>query len=476
MFILIADDEKMIRYSLQSMLSELYPDEHMYIFATNGRDAVAQIKKLPPDIAFLDIRMPLLNGLDVIKECSEFAPHTKWVVLTGYAEFEYAQKAIRLAAFSYLLKPVDTKTLKEVIDKLKLIRQIEVQNKNMVFSFDIIRSFQISDLLGTDEISLLPYKESNYIIFQIFFDTPEKKSLYSIKQELFHRFEMYCNESPSVLLSAVFFNNNGELCIICSVNESWPLIHQVNFQIQNYPNDMVSVFYGTGNTVKSIYDLSREILSISDIRIIRSCRKATNIDTILSIEELPQLLMFCHEIDTFIYQALAANRESMRIQAAALSVKDTFASIFQSIDHSKLYLYLEHILEIKLYPKTYKGFIEEMYHKTSMLLDNKRNPNFDITAVKDFVYKNYETDVSISHISEYFDISSSHFSKVFHDKTGQKYIDFVTEVRIERAKRLLREYPDISVKETAESVGYVSVRHFSKVFQKYTGVLPSNYV
>ena len=476
MFILIADDEKIIRYSLQSMLNELYPDEHLYIFAANGRDAVAQIKKLPPDIAFLDIRMPLLNGLDVIEECSEFAPHTKWVVLTGYAEFEYAQKAIRLSAFSYLLKPIDTKTLKEVVDELKLIRQKEVQNKNMVFSLDIIRSFQISDLLDTDEISLLPYAEGNYIILQIFFDTPQKKSLYSIKQELFHLFELYCKESPSVLFSAVFFNINGELCIICSVNEAWPLIRQVNYQIQNYPDDMVSVFYGTGNTLKSIYDLSRKIISISDIRIIRSCRTATNIDTLLSIEELPQLLLLCHEIDTFVSQALAGNRESMRIQAAALSANDALDSIFQSIDHSKLYLYLEHILEIKLYTKTYQGFIEEMYHKTCLLLDNRRNSSFDITAVKDFVYKNYETDVSISHISEYFNISSSHFSKVFHDKTGQKYIDFVTEVRMERAKRLLREYPDISVKETAESVGYVSVRHFSKVFQKYTGVLPSNYV
>ena len=65
MFILIADDEKMIRLSLQSMLEELYPNEHMYIHASNGQAAIAQVQKLPPDIAFLDIRMPFMSCMRI---------------------------------------------------------------------------------------------------------------------------------------------------------------------------------------------------------------------------------------------------------------------------------------------------------------------------------------------------------------------------------------------------------------------------
>ena len=101
--------------------------------------------------------------------------------------------------------------------------------------------------------------------------------------------------------------------------------------------------------------------------------------------------------------------------------------------------------------------------------------NFDITVIKDFVHQNYAKDVSIAYVSEYFNLSPTYFSKLFHEKTGQKYIDFVTEVRIENAKKLIRSNANISVKQTAEAVGYTSVRHFSKIFQKYTGVLPSNY-
>ncbi|MCM1136162.1 MAG: helix-turn-helix transcriptional regulator, partial [Clostridium sp.] len=84
-------------------------------------------------------------------------------------------------------------------------------------------------------------------------------------------------------------------------------------------------------------------------------------------------------------------------------------------------------------------------------------------------------DLGIACVSEYFNLSPTYFSRLFHEKTGQKYIDFVTEVRMENAKKLIRESPEISVKQTAEAVGYTSVRHFSKLFQKYTGVLPSNY-
>ena len=88
MFILIADDEKMIRLSLQSMLEELYPGEHMYMHAINGKAAVEQVKKLPPDLVFLDIRMPLMNGLEVLEACQELSSSIKWVILSGYAEFD----------------------------------------------------------------------------------------------------------------------------------------------------------------------------------------------------------------------------------------------------------------------------------------------------------------------------------------------------------------------------------------------------
>lgn len=78
-------------------------------------------------------------------------------------------------------------------------------------------------------------------------------------------------------------------------------------------------------------------------------------------------------------------------------------------------------------------------------------------------------------MAELFHISPSYLSRLFHQRTGQKYIDYITQLRMEKAKELLSTNPDITVKSVAESVGYISIRHFSKTFQKYTGELPSCY-
>ena len=140
-----------------------------------------------------------------------------------------------------------------------------------------------------------------------------------------------------------------------------------------------------------------------------------------------------------------------------------------------LYLYLQDILSHTFHSVTFNEFVKELYSAASDLTHTEPFRNFDITVIKDFVHQNYSKDVSIANVSEYFNLSPTYFSKLFHEKTGQKYIDFVTEVRMESAKKIIRNNPEISVKKTAEAVGYTSVRHFSKTFQRYTGVLPSNY-
>ncbi|NBJ98495.1 response regulator, partial [bacterium 1xD8-48] len=184
MFILIADDEKMIRLSLQSMLEELYPGEHMYMHAINGKATVEQVKKLPPDLVFLDIRMPLMNGLEVLEACQEISSSIKWVILSGYAEFEYAQKAINLSAYSYLLKPVDLVTLKNLVDNIIELKQKETELNNRLFTSDIIRTFHLADQLETDEMSFLPYGRANYIIYHIYIDRQEKERQYFLKDIL----------------------------------------------------------------------------------------------------------------------------------------------------------------------------------------------------------------------------------------------------------------------------------------------------
>ena len=131
MRILIADDEYLVRSSLRSMLEELNVPVDFVGEATNGEELVMLVGQSFPDVAFVDIRMPRLNGLEAIRNGRRVSPHTRWYILTGFPEFDYAQEAIRLGVAGYLLKPVKPEELQKVLAEFaeESCKQKATQNK-----------------------------------------------------------------------------------------------------------------------------------------------------------------------------------------------------------------------------------------------------------------------------------------------------------------------------------------------------------
>jgi len=118
MKVIIADDERLIRAGLKSMLSEAKIPLDIAGEATNGEELVELVKRHLPEIAFVDIKMPKMNGLEAISKGKLYSPNTQWIILTGYAEFDYAREAIKLGAANYLLKPVSPDELNETLEVL----------------------------------------------------------------------------------------------------------------------------------------------------------------------------------------------------------------------------------------------------------------------------------------------------------------------------------------------------------------------
>src|SRR5688572_6045583 len=116
MRIMIADDEFLVRSSLKSILGEFDTVIDSVDEATNGNEMAGMVRQYQPDIAFVDICMPGLNGLEAIRSVQASSPQTKWFILTGFPEFDYAQEAIRLGVSGYLLKPASPEELKKVVD------------------------------------------------------------------------------------------------------------------------------------------------------------------------------------------------------------------------------------------------------------------------------------------------------------------------------------------------------------------------
>ncbi len=115
--IIICDDEITIRHGLIELIKKHYPNLVVAGAASQGFEAVSLILEHNPDVVIMDINMPGMTGLEVIEKTSGQSPMTKFIILSGYSEFEYAQKAIRLKVFDYLLKPVDRKKLMVILDQ-----------------------------------------------------------------------------------------------------------------------------------------------------------------------------------------------------------------------------------------------------------------------------------------------------------------------------------------------------------------------
>ena len=116
--IIIAEDEPVILRGIVLTVTQLSSDYEIAALSQNGADALDKIQDLKPDIVITDIKMPVMDGLELIESASKASPHTVFVILTGYAEFEYAKRAMQLQVADYLLKPVDPDALENLLEKL----------------------------------------------------------------------------------------------------------------------------------------------------------------------------------------------------------------------------------------------------------------------------------------------------------------------------------------------------------------------
>lgn len=164
MIVLIVDDDRLVRFTIKSMLRDFMEDaDDLFLEATNGRDMVTICQDKKPDVVFADISMPYMNGLDAIAECKKHSPMTQYVIVSGFSDFEYAQKGIHLGVCDYLLKPVDREKIKGVIEKIRRRMGEKQKESNSRFQLRVMESFNYFASLGTGEDPEIVDNDSNFL-------------------------------------------------------------------------------------------------------------------------------------------------------------------------------------------------------------------------------------------------------------------------------------------------------------------------
>lgn len=462
MKLLLADDETLVRLGLKSMIEELYPGQHTFIEAANGEELVTIVGREQPDIVFLDIHMPKRNGLDALELFR--SQQIAVIMLTGYAEFEYAKKALTLGAIEYLLKPASLDEVKQAIDRAIAYCRSRFDEMLKDYHLELTKTLELYHSIDFISSSRLIAPPLTLALFYL------DLSDYSGYQQWLEQLFFYCRSRLIDLgiAGACSILPGGEICFICNGVLPPTVLPELVREYQQQENKTLTAFTTLSASVEELLTDINKLRSLSSIRI---CHQ---LGTVISYDRFDQLGPFL-PLSADLEKVAIAYRSSDTISfhdiIAKLKNNTAYHNQLKQCDWDSLNRYFALIMpHFEAAPKDPSDLIEALCSFDS----HDQNQDL-ISAIQAYVEKNYMNQIGINTIAERLNISPNYLSKIYKANTGENFIDYLTAVRVEKAKQLFKLHPEITVKAVASQVGYFSNRYFTKVFLKHTAMLPSEY-
>lgn len=480
MVILIADDDRLVRFTIKSILHDIREDAgDIFLEAGNGMEMVELCKEHHPDVAFVDIRMPHLNGLEAIEESRKEAPDTEYVIVSGYSDFEYAQKGMRLGACEYLLKPVDEDELQKVVSELTEKIKRNKSESNSRFRLKVMEAFNYYTVLGTEEGEGQTEEDGGcYTVFMLRIRGGKNAREYMEKQQR-ELMKKIADLGEEVVGRGGYYaaacNSYGTPCIVFKTEKD-----QVDHILRRIRRASISAL--SEKVWHCFIWFGEEGLEEVCIR----CEKLEK-DLCLLMQENPGTVCRYEDIKVgerekeFLY--LTEKLTEAWMQADGTACKEILNEMWRGYGDKELKLNLknlggfcETVTGGRIPSDSLKAFCRSFVDNSDKMYSFLPQEEKDVTEqAKEYVKKFYSNDISISQIAESLGLTANYLSTIFRQRTGMKLIDYLTQVRMEAAKKLLCENITASVQDIALMAGYNSSRHFSTLFQKQTGMTPSSY-
>lgn len=479
MIILIADDENLVRLGLKKIIKDMELENIEIMEARNGREMLEACRNMAPDLAFVDIKMPLLNGLEAIEAAKEFCPDTAWILLTGFSEFKFAQSAISLGVKNYLLKPLEADAIQQILlDVRSTVRQKQIDS-NHLFELQVSHLFNSPETTHDSSLLSLPSGQIYTAVHFYESDITGRSGSASLYKTMLPELRQWLSlwRSPDDYF-ALFCLQSGLLCLVLRAS---PARTRRIFSHLSEPGmaeslQDTSILYCQSS--RGIHDLFEQNTFLQDhlpmtLYMPRGVPHAA--DEFRRILQKQNAFSFSRTLDKMV-QAYV-EKDEIRYQKYLEKLRNMdggealFAEFFSPVTSN-----LSQTLGLDCSSSDYEDFCRRLHAQSKKMYESTAVIQPDIIEqVKNYIEINYANDVSIISLGETFSLAPTYLSKIFHEKVGTKLIDYVMEVRIQNAKRLMTENPDILVKNVALLVGYYSTRHFKDIFLKQTGMLPSEF-
>lgn len=527
--LIIADDEMLMRLAIRSLINGKERGIELIGEASNGKEAYDLALSAKPDLILTDIKMPIMDGLQLIRETSKALPNCKFAVLSNFDEFRYVREAMQLGAVDYLIKSeVSPAAVDELLNNIKRkLREDQGRTRELAFDSDYWQSLaHMKETLFKDLISgLLSEKEARAQAQKLDVRIrPERLTVVKLRMDCFHEVRKKYVEQDEKLLRFSIVNileefipgkwkkeivveNSAEYLLILNLAEEPKAAGR---------EELEQLCAGIRETVKDFMNLSLSIgigPVVSSFRELRMAYKRADAAMRRRFFEGTGHILFDE----------AGLPESANEQADGLPEEQVYAflTVLEEGDEAKAIGFLDRVRNGFAYRRTDERGVREAYIRlaeaASACLSYRNRSLLASSVVSPFeallreetlegmhrvlvsftrriffaeggheeqlshaeravqmIQRYYAEDISLQSVASQINVNPSYLSRVFKQEKGENFISYLTRVRIERAKGFL-ESRKYKVYEVADKVGYHNYTYFSKIFKKIVGVSPEEF-
>lgn len=533
--VMLADDENLERQGWRRII-EKHCSERVRVVAEakTGREAVEQAKKTKPDIILMDVKMPGINGIRASKLIREFLPTVRIVVISAYDEFSYAQEALKVGAVSYLLKPVQPVEVVDIISKQieeleKERRQREeeealramVQKMIPYIKLGFVFEWLAGNMMDATEIreraEFLGIKQLPQVVMVINIDNflqytrgKEEVERQVLKQKVFEKIAAITEEWHQSVCVPLQGDKYGVL-VAPRLGEgpeelrkrTARLAEAIRRQIEEDPFIPVTVTIGIGRVYPDVTCLHmsyKEAQRALEHKLFTGGNQVIHIDDVLPFDERIHCYPFALE------KELMLNVRIGNVERARQCLEKLLNELFsRANDHPGVlktrilelllvlsrqatesganpeevarqsFEYFRELEEEENSNELREWTIDKVEHLIKLVEEARSLRCQDIMKkVLAYIHQNYNRDLSLEEVAGAVYISPCYLSRIFKQTQGVNFIDYLTSVRLENAKHLLRTTSE-SIAEIAKKVGYRDPKYFSRVFKRYEGCSPGEY-
>ncbi|MCM2535110.1 response regulator [Neobacillus pocheonensis] len=523
MKVLITDDEIQIRKGLRLKVD--WEEEGFQIVgeASNGQEAIDLLQSMDVDVLITDVRMPIMDGIELAKRCHKQFPTVRVIVLSGYSDFEYVRGSMKEGVKDYLLKPVAPD---ELIDILRIIRKdVESERRKQVESarlhqlvrthlqevqeqylLHLVKEEWLEPIMVTERLRQLQIEDLAKENIRVQFVTVEIRADAGNPnrvKELWLPFLMLCKEIAKEHAGTYTFYDP-------SYSNMVHFLHQLDFELPNSTSILVKeiqqninaflgleTVIGIGNVVMGLTEFKTgyisSLLSWSQSNIGSGSQvidwTKTNEEEFGISPDLERRITNTIENVNFkafkenIHQVLgiAEKQSIMAFSFDANRVLFLLGSLAEKYNiktkdiHKIMWECQQSIWELNSHRKV----IEQLIQLAQLIIEKVRFARFSngkliIDSVRHYLELHYANEISLTLLSEIFHINTSYLSETFKNQVGQNFSDYLVNLRMEKGQQFLKD-KELKIIDVANLVGFSNSGYFSTVFKKHFGQTPAEF-